>query len=429
MVKIMKSIQQYKKELTKIATDLGIEGPSVDYLTSIVAYNIYELAANQLVINQELDPDRAQNIDNVINYCVRHLYNLFSGYSTKVVVTAVSETPIDMPKGTVLYKGDDYNLVLESSITKPKGSNLVLNLIACDGLHRSTVTDLNTTTYAVELNAKDVSQDYRILVSKEGSNSMEEVKSTTEIREHLTGFSNPIPLVLTSPNYSKVVYFNDRTSGIQSVQIEYFDYKEVPSHRIPKDLKLPGFNIQSVKINQFTPRLGIGSGVGYLAKHNMMTQNILRSVYDFNEEFLRMFKTKGVKSSTTVITDGNANIYYIADEALPSSLIDKFKSRIATLGQDQSRVVTHLATPRNITVKVSLKSSDLIDTSELNKMINKYSMVTGILIDLASMEVDITKRFNNLTWIRSEIVGVSDYKMQLPPNEYLVIEDIIYEYI
>lgn len=110
-----KSISQYKSELDKLAQSYGLKGVVTDYMTSILAYAIYEQSLNQQVIANELNPDTASNINSKIGYALRHLYSVFRGHNARVTLNITTVLSKSYKRGDILFQGSGWELDVVNS--------------------------------------------------------------------------------------------------------------------------------------------------------------------------------------------------------------------------------------------------------------------------------------------------------------------------
>ena len=82
----MKTLQQYIKQFTKIARELGYTGESIDVLVRLAANAVYIDEVENMVYTREASIDKAMLMNSKIQHCMDNMYSVFRGRCPRVIL-------------------------------------------------------------------------------------------------------------------------------------------------------------------------------------------------------------------------------------------------------------------------------------------------------------------------------------------------------
>jgi hypothetical protein len=224
----IKTREEIRDELKKIAKDSNLQGTAVDFLISITSTAYYNALLNTITINKESNSDTLANINSAITLAAERMYSVFRGYNPKISIRAQFTEYHIFRRGDEVCDMGDYKLfVLKDTIVSPNDYTEVPLIASTEYI---TYENNNIgLKYFSEFITEDISSDTIFYINDR------EIDTTVDFRTHLI---EGIPFELTISDFGVRIYFTPETTtklgrsygengfSIQNVGISGFKYVE-----------------------------------------------------------------------------------------------------------------------------------------------------------------------------------------------------------
>lgn len=444
-----KSLSTYKSELETITKRHGFSGVTTNYLISMLSYAIYEDQYNIMVANNELNPEKATDFNDVIDFAMSRMYKVYRGMNPLITVKLTAALDRDINRFDLLWAGKGFQVYsLQDYLDIKKDDTLFINCIVAKSLESVEAKEDDMDEYFIDFGLKNVSETF-ILEATE-SVTFEEVGTTTSIQQLV---DNAIPMQMTSYDYGIRFYFKDPKAerNMLTYKLTYFPYYDSDiSENDLKGFNINGFDIIEKNITAHTQRDDITSGIGEKAKMNLNAMGVIRSNDDLLAVFNQMFQDK-VKDSSFLLTDGsgtnpdedspsgNLLIYYVPKD--PNNLIsnDELASYYEAMTpyipckstvMDDGTVVEDAIKPLKVVVAsgipfqivVNLHLSASIDTQPVYDLLYGYEGKINIKLSVYNIIAAINALSPYISYNKSVIYDVNLLQSVVDPNDAIVEE-------
>lgn len=296
-----KSLSTYKEELGIICERNGFTGVITEMLKNVLSYAIYEDQYNIMVANNELDPDKATNINDVIDYAMSRLYSVYRGQNPIITLQLKSTIQGSISKYQQLWSGNGFQIFALDEVNNIMvGDEFTINCIVSTKLEVIQASEDDIDVFYVDFSqAKDVSENF-LLRATETIDWIDQTITKSTVDRVDKGYVQQV----TSYDYGIRFYFNEEkeSRNLQTYELQYFPYygQDINPDDIQR-MKINGFEIIQKSIQSHIEREGLNDGIGDKARSNINSQGTIRS----NEDMLSMFNTlfaDKVNSSTMIVT-------------------------------------------------------------------------------------------------------------------------------
>lgn len=455
----MKSIQEYRSIYREIASNLGIQGDSVELLVQLLAQHSYINEVENVSYLKESSIESATTMNSKIQHCMDNMYSVYRGLCPRIVFRFIPTQSFSFIKhrevavssnfslyylgykpkevdseGNTVYKEDgtpvfkDYynydsctiypDLIEDSN---KKNIHEIITILAPTIATVSETVNYENTLY-IDCTESDLSNDAYAFVSNGTTASY--LSITRDFGDHIINKSNVFDLTL--PSYGSRIYIADSplssnsTSGDSDTNINitavYYKYSTLSSYNTNeiKKLSISGFILQDFEDKDEQVARGIKTiaetsrdtvySLHYKSSKDKFISSIVRSNDDictlFKEKFIDKIATNGV----SYVTENNViKISYIlateSTEDLTSKEITEFKNTVKSY---------------YITDDIQLKKSELVDIN-LSLELVLYDNVdsSGLEDSILSVLANYNRQFHEDSFlnikkaIRGEIEKIS----------------------
>lgn len=419
----IKSLSQYRSELQEITQRSGLSGNVTNYLINVLAYSLYQDMMNKMTLINESDPDKAMNINSQIDYAIQRLYSVYRGRNNIVTLNLKALSAKSVNKYDIMMSGKGWNMYAMDSITSlTQDSTFTLECMIAPALNEIDAEVDNIHTYYVDFPVSNVSENYELLSSDITGNEEYNVTPAGTSVSDLIDLATPVQV--TYYDYGLRIYFRDAIESTQRFRLRYFEYD-------PRDMTLddfskiniPGFEVMDLQLSHYIERAGIDSGIGTLAKKNLIIQTRVRSITDLTDAFDQMFFTKSLASNFELEGD-TIVLYYIPKD--PENLITddelaEFKTRFQYYINNEVKL--EVATSRNYYADITVYSSTPLDKDAIYALFDNESYKLGSSINRFQLIAQINATdpniiYNELTMSNPELAQIDSF--QLGANEYAI---------
>lgn len=447
-----KSLSTYKSELRTIAERNGFGGVVTELLINMLSYAIYEDQTNILVASNEANPDKATEINNLIDFALSRLYSVYRGQNPILQVPMVSAVQTSIKKYDQLWAGKGFNVyALEDKNDIRIGDSITLRCIVAESIYSVDAEESNIDEYYIDFNLSDVSEEFELKATE--TVNYDPVNCTKNIQVMMEpGEGLYYALQCTSYNYGVRFYFPDPkdSRNLQSYRLRYVPYynKNIAIEDL-KSFNINGFDIDksSIIINQYIEREGVNDGIGEKAKMNLNALGSIRSNDDLLAIFNQMFYDKVASSSFEITgtnssegdSQGNIIIYYAPrsedQPSITSQEIEKFKSTMlpyipCTSSMDsEGTVITEPIKPLKIEKGTKVSSPITVDlcldsdisTQAVSDYLHTLERKLGAKLDIYAMMAEINALSDSIKYSKVTIGDIENLKI----TEYLIWSSII----
>lgn len=426
----IKSLSTYNQEAKIIAERFGFSGAVVDFICSIISYGIYEDQMNLLTATNELNPDKATRINNVIDYAISRMYSVYRGSNPKLRLKIKATTTSSIARNAQLWSGKGFNVYSLMDLNMIKGQSYLLDCIISTSLNEVEAKEDMHSAFSLDFNLSDVSEDIQLFQAK--TNYWEEC-NISKVMSDLT--DKNIPLQVTSYNYGIRFYFKESRSERQSIAYKILYYPYYDEDILMEDLakfNVNGFEVDDLTIINRQPREGLNDGIGDKSRGNLLSEGKIRSNTDILNIFNTYFSEK-VLSSSMEITASSITIYYVPRNGLEISNINEFLIYMTpylpcyTTLDPSGKVTYNPIKPLNpvkankvsASIDVSIKSANNIDLTPVYEYLDSLTNKLGILLDTYEISTKIAQLID-VSYVKSYINGLSATSSnKLRNNQYL----------
>lgn len=445
----MKTIEQYKAELLRVANLQGIVGDHVDVICSLLSYALYTSSVEKLMNSRELSLTKSTSINSKIQIALDKNYPVYRGECIELELPVIFRTGIDLPANSILYESSDFNLYTTSYVKESESSVQVgdpdwkRNVIRLR-LKVSTefITKKIPTTgslYFVEVLDKDVED--QVIVKSGGT----QYGLTRNFRDHL---NNPNLLYnLTIPDFGFRLFCNQLNSVFKDGEVEvsyykYFKNKELVESRLTY-LSILGLEI--VRHEDIQPKVietkdrENSASIESNALSSYYTNSMLRSNTDFTDIISQVIHPD-VETTMMEWKDSKLNIYLLPKEGkLINSHITRitedFRSKIENgyyiLPSYEIKEATSHSVVAEVTVYTYLSTQD-VNRSEIDRIISSYSRKLNSDINKSQMTAELS-RVSGVNYVTVKLLDSSNNELgpkssrldQIGPGHYYKIESRI----
>lgn len=438
----MKSIQDYRSIYREIASNLGIQGDSVELLIQLLAQHSYINEVENISYLRESSMDTSVMLNSKIQHCIDDMYSVFRGTCPRVVLNFtplkefsfhVYDEIMTSNNFSLYYLGyydedkiiyDDLSIYPE--YTAERTDNLatykIIALLSPEKITRKWTTDyLNL--YYVDCTEEDLSNDVYLL------NENTSLPVTRDFAEHIV--KNCV-FDLTLPSFGSRLYIAD--SGLNSKEGEeaaeenitltanYFRYTTVASlnqNELNKisvagmDLKNPEDSDESwnkgVKIIYEIPR-DTAYSLHYKASKDKFISTMIRSNDDitrlFKETFIGYTSTNGVTYVYEELTNTITIKYILASEDI-EDISNQQKTEFINNARAyyiSDQIIPVRIDPIPIKLNLELVLYDNVDSSSLDsslkEIVDQYSRSFGIDLKDDNIINEIRSKVEKISCIR-----------------------------
>lgn len=453
-----KSLSTYKSELRTIAERNGFGGVVTEFLINMLSYAIYEDQSNVLVATNEVNPDKATDINDIIDFALSRLYSVYRGQNPILTVPMVSAVQTSIKKYDQLWTGKGFNVYsLEDRNDIRVGDKFTLKCIVAESIFTVDAEESNIDAYYIDFNLHDVSEEFVLEATETiDYNPVEVTKNIQTLMEPGEGLY--YALQCTSYNYGIRFYFPDTkdSRNLQAYRIKYVPYYNKGIDAVDlKSFNINGFDIDKTKIiiNQHIEREGVNDGIGEKAKMNLNALGSIRSNDDLLAIFNQMFYEKVASSSfeitgiqfnedrTQILDQGNIIIYYVPRVGDRSLITDQeiadfknamlpyipCKSSMSTDGTIITEPIKPLKIKKGEEVQypviVDLYLDSDIDTIEISDYLHTLERKLGTQLDIYAMMAKINSLSDAIRYNRVRVSGSNTHRY-LENNQYLIWSNI-----
>lgn len=444
-----KSLSNYKDELKVIADRHGFSGTVTDFLINILSYSIYENQFNIMVASNEVDPEKAMNINSVIDYAISKMYSVFRGQNPMINFRVKSKVFKSIAKYDQLCSGKGWNVYSLDEIPEINiGQEVVIRGIVAKSLIKKEITPSDEMeTYYIDFHETDVSSHF--LLEATESATFEEVKTTKSI---LKMVDEKLPMEMTSYDYGIRFYFSStKEDRVQmSYRLSYFPLfsKDIDMEDIKK-LKINGLDIEDTSFLGHIAKEGLNDGIGVKARLSSHADGSIKSNSDILSVFNELFQSK-VKSSTILMTgvdhenstQGNIIVYYAPkdpDNLIRSTELNSFYDAMTpyipckTVVNSDNTSSEVAVKPLLIVVadkvlfnaKITVFTKSSVSRESIYNIMNSNEYKVGLHVSIYQILADINAVSGvAYAMIQVESSGVLLEEINMPPDKYLSWSDI-----
>ena len=376
----MRSLQDYKNIYREIATNLGLQGDSVEMIVQLLSYASYIEENENIVYAQESSLEKATLMNSKIQLCMNEMYSVFRGQCPRVIMRIkprkyFSFQPLSDLGVSCVYGGKTVN---------PGDSELeIIGLLAPETVSVGWTLDTSN-LYYVDCTEENLSNDMYATVDGAPKdvtrNFSEHILRNYLFDLTLTSFGSRLytgkmdPSTAITATYFKFSTLSDyNTSELKKINIKGAEMVSFPNNKWQGiDELIPG-----VVLLGATGRDGLNT-IHYKAYKDRFVNTILRSNSDIGAVLEEMYPEK-VRSTnyefnyTTEQSD--LTIYYVPQDTrnpLTSSEISTFiQERRAYYVTDQITVQPGTVYNAIISVDLELYENTSVD-NEVATILESY---------------------------------------------------------
>lgn len=444
----MRTLQDYKNIYREIATNLNLQGDSVEMIIQLLSYASYIEENENIVYSQESSLERASLINSKIQLCVNEMYSVYRGQCPRVLINIRPQKyfnfqPFDEIVSSnnfrIYYLGwvepgtgqiftntgegvvslnlgsNDYDYHYGSKVVNPADDEelTVIGLLAPGTISMTWTLDSDN-LYYVDCTENNLSND--MYASK--NNNMEAIEVTREFAKHVL---DGALFDLTLPSFGSRLY-TGKMDPSTVINATYFKYSQMSSYNTSELKKI---NIRGAELVEFEDNKWNGieefiSGVVFLnetkpddlntihykAYRDRFVNTIIRSNSDIGELLREAYPEKvlatNYKFDFSTPEEYDIIIYYIPQEENNELTDDEINEFRNTRG---AYYVTKKIWPIKGTKIRALFNIDL----ELYKNSDTIALDVVNIISTYGNKFDVDIR-SELNTIRSLISKISEVK-------------------
>ena len=451
----MKTQEQYKSELTRVASGLGITGDHVDVITSLLGYALYTSGIEKLNYTKELSLIGSTHINSKLQRALDRNYSVHRGECLEVEIPVLVRSDISYSVGDLIFQSPEFNLYALESITAKASPQQIDQ----DGKFIESVRTLklkvskdkvtlkkspDKTDYYIDI--LDSNMENPIIVTKNHT----AISVTRNFRDHVEGKAQLYNLTL--PDFGCRLFrsdinnnlFNGTSEPLEITYYKYFDDIETLSSKL-KFLKLPNVDIVrgTYKNKEFGPKIieriprETAKDIEAHAMTAYFTNSMIRSNTDFSDIFSYL-PGMGIKS-TVYKWEGSSLVIYILPDSETrtysqtdlNNIKDQFleKARLAyyIVPSLEVKLAQKIVVKADIEVYTYLHSQDVSQKS-ITDILSNYSRRLNTDINIDQIRSEISKIQNvNYSTVQLSIPGKqwSDRLQYVKPEYYFQIDPII----
>lgn len=424
----MRSLQDYKDIFRNIATDLNLQGDSVEVLVQMLANASYISEVENLSYLQEASLERATLLNSKIQHCVNNMYSVFRGKCPRIILNLrpnkyfslkVYDEIATSNNFKIYYLGylpknsDDSEFIYAPCTIKPAvepdDTYTIVGLLATNKFSREWTTKENQ--FYVETTKDNLSNDMYVSIN----NIPTEV--TREFSRHI--LDNKI-FDLTLPSFGSRLYFpNAPVSSGNIVNATYFYYTTLNSLSeselkkiMIRGAELMDFDLSWLDNNGYaelsTGIIVLGDeskdnidSIHYKASKDRYVNAIIRSNSDIGVLLQEMYPNK-VKQTSYEFKSNEGNniltIYYVpGPEKLTNG--DKqefFDTREAYFIANTVNIAQGIEYVVNVSLVAELYTNESPE-KEIQEILSNYS---------GKFNIDLDNRLNEISSLISKLSNI-----------------------
>lgn len=380
----MKSIDEYKSSIGKLASDLGIQGDHVTILTNMVAYALYTNELNLLRYTKEQSLTNSNFLASKIQHAMDRMYSVYRGKNPVIELSFYATKAKKFEIGDVVYESGDYYLYSaeDKEIVEDLNNLATLKVMVAAG--RKKVHKISGEAgFYIELPDTHVSEDIR--VRRTDTLAATYYDTTRVFKKHIDRKDSNILFTLTNQDYGLRIYKRDGFKTAEVYEVEtypFFDDFKLLNDTIlnsSTSIQVNGMRLDSSRlIEGILPRED-AIDIEYNAKSQLFSNGVMKS----NTDIVDLFRGTLVTSVSDASHTWNANtnrlhIYYVLAEGIgeiSAVEMDNFKNEIDRsyyLGDiPTASPATELVVDITIEVRTYL-SVDYVTKESIKDVLRKY---------------------------------------------------------
>ena len=391
----MRSIDEYKASIGKLASDLQIQGDHVTILTNMIAYALYTNELNLLRYTKEQSLTNSNFLSSKIQHAMDRMYSVYRGKNPVVEVKFYATKAKNYEIGDTVYESGDYYLYAaeDKEIIEDLNNLTTLKVMVAGG--RKKVEEFSGETgFYIELGQTGLSEDIR--VRRVDALASTYYDTTRVFKNHIDRKDSNILFTLTTQDYGVRIYKRDQFKSAEKYEVEsypFFDnFKLLESTILSSStsIQINGMRFESCRLVEPIIPKEVARDIEYNAKAQIFSNGVMKSNTDIVDLFRATLVTSVADASHTWNSATNRlHIYYVLSEGVGEVSgveMDNFKTEIDRsyyLGEIPSASpAIELVVPILIDVKTYL-SVEHITKESIREVLKTYErkIVKGVRQD------------------------------------------------
>lgn len=116
----MRSLQNYKDIYREIATNLNLQGDSVEMIVQLLSYASYIEETENIVYAQESSLEKATLLNSKIQLCMNEMYSVFRGQCPRVILNIVPQRYFSFQPFDVIVSSNNFKIYYLGYIADPE---------------------------------------------------------------------------------------------------------------------------------------------------------------------------------------------------------------------------------------------------------------------------------------------------------------------
>lgn len=431
----MRSLQDYRDLYRSIASNLNLQGDSVEVLVQMLANASYISEVENVAYVQEASLEKASLMNSKIQHCMNNMYSVYRGQCPRIIMRlkpnkyfsfSQFDEIVTSNNFSIYYLGylKESNEFAYSPITIPPSTDnepnyyTIIGFLASEKVEKNWVTEEGQ--YYVECTENNLSNDMYVKIDNES------VEFTRNFSDHIL---KDITFDLTLPSFGSRLYLpNPPYEANKSISAVYYKYTSLSSVNsselkrvIVKGAELVPFdgdwldemgyeevNPGIIALNSQAP--DENSTIHYKANRDRYVNSILRSNSDIGtlleEYFPDIVLTGGTTYKFTSTENGESllTIYYIPQGENRITLEDKDKflnDRYAYFVTDELYINPGICYDVTYNIDIELFENTSVD-EEIKSILDNYSKKFNINLEGKSSEISsLISKISNVKIVRN----------------------------